>query len=203
MKKTRVLLLDDHTIFRQGVARLLNAEPDLELNLHTGAVGEALMMVAGGYADIVLLDLDLGQERGIDFLAQARHNGFPGPVLVLTAGVSPQEEEVLRRYGIAGILRKDMSVDALAERIREAAGVPAVEGIGIVPIREPVKQLTEREAVVLRLVVEGLQNKEIGGELGCTEAAVKGTLQQLFHKTGTRMRSQLVRFALEHYRNQI
>ena len=203
MKKTRVLLLDDHTIFRQGVARLLNAEPDLELNLHTGAVGEALMTVAGGYADIVLLDLDLGQERGIDFLAQARHNGFPGPVLVLTAGVSPQEEEVLRRYGIAGILRKDMSVDALAERIREVAGVPAVEGIGIVPIRETVKQLTGREALVLRLVVEGLQNKEIGGELGCTEAAVKGTLQQLFHKTGTRMRSQLVRFALEHYRNQI
>jgi len=201
--KTRVLLLDDHTIFRQGVARLLNAEPDLELNLHTGAVGEALMMVAGGHADIVLLDLDLGQERGIDFLAQARHNGFPGPVLVLTAGVSPQEEEVLRRYGIAGILRKDMSVDALAERIREAVGVPAVEGIGIVPIRETVKQLTGREASVLRLVVEGLQNKEIGGELGCTEAAVKGTLQQLFHKTGTRMRSQLVRFALEHYRNQI
>ena len=203
MKKTRVLLLDDHTIFRQGVARLLNAEPDLELNLHTGAVGEALMMVAGGCVDIVLLDLDLGQERGIDFLAQARHNGFPGPVLVLTAGVSPQEEEVLRRYGIAGILRKDMSVDALAERIREAVGVPAVEGIGIVPIRETVKQLTGREALVLRLVVEGLQNKEIGGELGCTEAAVKGTLQQLFHKTGTRMRSQLVRFALEHYRNQI
>ena len=162
-----------------------------------------MMMVAGGYADIVLLDLDLGQERGIDFLAQARHNGFPGPVLVLTAGVSSHEEEVLRRYGIAGILRKDMSVDALAERIREAAGVPAVAGMEILPGSQPMKLLTEREVVVLRLVVEGLQNKEIGTELGCTEAAVKGILQQLFHKTGTRMRSQLVRFALEQYRNQI
>jgi two-component system nitrate/nitrite response regulator NarL len=203
VKKTRVLLLDDHTIFRQGVARLLNSEPDLELNLHTGAVGEALMIVAGGYVDIVLLDLDLGQERGIDFLAQARHNGYQGPVLVLTAGCSPQEEEVLLRYGVSGILRKDMSVDALAERIREVVGVPAVAGMGIFPGRETVKQLTGREALVLRLVVEGLQNKEIGAELGCTEVAVKGTLQQLFHKTGTRMRSQLVRFALDHYRNQI
>jgi len=202
VKKTRVLLLDDHTIFRQGVARLLNSEPDLELNLHTGAVGEALMIVAGGHADIVLLDLDLGHERGIDFLAQARQNGYSGPVLVLTAGVSPQEE-ALRRYGVSGILRKDMSVDALAERIREVVGVPAVAGNGIFRGPGTVKQLTGREALVLRLVVEGLQNKEIGAELGCTEVAVKGTLQQLFHKTGTRMRSRLVRFALDHYRNQI
>jgi two-component system nitrate/nitrite response regulator NarL len=201
--KTRVLLLDDHPIFRHGVARLLNGEPDLELNLHTGKVGEALLMLTAGRADIVLLDLDLGQERGVDFLAQARQNGFSGPVLVLTAGVSAAEEEVLRRYGIAGILRKDVSVDTLVEHIREAVGAPAVERIAAMPGRPPVKQLTGREAMVLRLVVEGRENKEVGAELGCTEAAVKGILQQLFHKTGTRMRSQLVRFALEHYRNQI
>jgi len=203
VNKIRVLLLDDHTIFRQGVARLLNAEPDLELDLCTGAVGEALMIVAGGLADLVLLDLDLGQERGIDFLAQARRNGFTGPVLVLAAAVSPQEEEVLRRYGIAGILRKDMSVESLADRIRETAGVPAFAGLRTVPVSLLVKKLTERETAVLRLVIEGLENKEIGSALGCTDAAVKGILQQLFHKTGTRMRSQLVRFALEHYRDQI
>lgn len=200
MKKIRLLLLDDHTIFRQGVARLLNAEPDMELNLHTGSVGEALTMVTGGYADLVILDLDLGQQRGIDFLAQARTK-FAGPVLVLAAGVSLQEEEALRRYGIAGILLKDMSVDKLAERIRDAVGAPAVAGIETE--RQPLKHLTEREAMVLRLVVEGLENKEIAGRLGSSEASVKGILQQLFHKTGSRMRSQLVRFALEHYRNQI
>lgn len=202
MKKTRVLLLDDHTIFRQGVARLLNAEPDLELNLHTGVVGEALMLVAAGYVDFVLLDLDLGHERGIDFLVQARQNGFAGPVLVLTAGVCPREEEVLQRYAIAGIIGKDIRVDALAERIREAAGRPAATEVSAAE-SPAVKQLTDREELVLRLVVEGLENKEVGAELDCTEAAVKGVLQQLFRKTGTRMRSQLVRFALEHYHNRI
>src|ERR1019366_4440835 len=126
-----------------------------ELNLHTGAVGEALMIVAGGYVGIVLLDFDLGEGRGVGFFAQAPHHGYSGPVLVLTAGVSPQEEEVLRRYGISGILRKDMSVDALAERIREVVGLPEVAGIEVFAGRATVKQLTGREALVLRLVVEG------------------------------------------------
>jgi two-component system, NarL family, nitrate/nitrite response regulator NarL len=203
MNKVRVLLLDDHTIFRQGVAMLLNAEPDMELNLCTGAVGEALMMVAGGLADLVLLDLDLGQERGIDFLIQARHNGFAGPVLVLAAAVLPQEGDVLQRYGVAGILRKETSVDALADRIRETVGAPAFAGLRAAPLSPIAKKLTDREQGVLRLVIDGLESKEISAVLECTEAAVKGILQQLFRKTGTRMRSQLVRFALEHYRDQM
>ena len=199
MQKIRVLLLDDHTIFRQGVAMLLNGVQDLELTLHTGAVGEALIIVAGGYADLVLLDVDLGQERGIDFLSQARQNGFEGPVLVLTAGVSSREEEALRDCGIAGILIKNASMEVLAQHIREAAGVATSSAA---KPHSP-KSFTDREASVLRLVIEGLENKEIGGQLNCTETAVKGILQQLFHKTGTRMRSQLVRFALEHYRDRI
>jgi two-component system nitrate/nitrite response regulator NarL len=203
MKKIGVLLLDDHTIFRQGVVRLLGGEPDLELHLHTGSAGEALIMLAGCHVDVILLDLDLGQDRGVDFLVQARQNGFTGPVLVLAAGVSPQEEEVLRRYGIAGILLKSVSVDDLAERIREAASVSGVQGCPEPAGRRTARGLTEREAAVLRLVVEGLENKEIAGALECTDAAVKGMLQQLFRKTGTRMRSQLVRFALEHYQGRI
>ena len=202
MKKIRVLLLDDHTIFRQGVARLLNSEPDIELHLHTGCVGEALLLVAANCVDLVLLDVDLGQERGIDFLSQARQNGYKGPVLVLTAGVTVQEDEVLRRHGIAGILRKDLSVDLLADHVREAAGLPPAVLAPVIGGAQR-KQLTDRESSVLRLVFEGLENKEVGAQLGCTEAAVKGILQQLFRKTGTRMRSQLVRFALEHYRDQI
>ena len=200
-QKTRILLLDDHTIFRQGLARLLNTEPDMALNLDTGSIAEALGMLDSEDIDVVLLDLDLERERGIDFLVRARKNGFAGPVLVLTALVSREDEEVLRQYGVAGILMKHISAGEVAERIREVVGSPPVEHF-VSPAARPIKQLTEREASVLRLVVEGLENKEIGGELGCTEAAVKGILQQLFRKTGTRMRSQLVRFALE-YRTRI
>lgn len=204
MNKTRILLLDDHAMFRQGMELLLNAEPDLELKLHCASVGEALVAVASGLVDIVVLDVNLGAERGIDFLAQARANGFQGPVLVLTAGLSAHEEELLRRRGISGVLVKDRSVEAVAERIREAVGrvqrpqpvAPAFDAA-----RSPF--FSPREAEVLRLVVEGRLNKEIAAKLECTEATIKATVRQLFRKTGAQNRSQLVRVALEEHHDQI
>ena len=207
VNKTRVLILDDHTILRQGLHRLLGAEPDMDMKLGCSSVGEALMIVAAGLVDVVLLDLDLGAERGVDFLAQARRNGFRGPVLVLTAGVPKEEKAVLESLGISGILLKDASVNQLAERVREAVGAPPRSQANPVPeahggLRSDLaKPFTTREAAALRLVVEGRANKEIAGDLDCSEAVVKAVLQQLFRKTGTHTRSQLVRVALEHHRD--
>ena len=204
MNKTRILLLDDHAMFRQGMALLLNKEPDLELKLHCASVGEALVAVASGLVDIVVLDVNLGAERGIDFLAQARANGFQGPVLVLTAGLSEHDEELLRRQGISGLLVKDRSVEAVAERIRDAAGraqppqtVAPASGAAGSPAFSP------REVEVLRLVVEGRLNKEVAAKLGCTESTIKAIVRQLFRKTGAQTRSQLVHIALEEYRDQL
>jgi two-component system nitrate/nitrite response regulator NarL len=207
-KKIRVLLLDDHTIFRQGLVNLLNNQPDLDLPLHCGSVGEALIGLAAAAPDVVLLDVDLGLESGIDFLAQARRNGFQGPVLVLTASISRHEEELLQNNGISGILRKDVSIDVLTARIREAAGahgdfgIPGDAGDALTGAKRQ-KALTSREVEVLRLILEGHGNKQIAHELECSESSVKGIIQQLFHKSGTRTRSQLVRATLEQYRDQI
>jgi DNA-binding NarL/FixJ family response regulator len=208
-KKIRILLLDDHTIFRQGLVNLLNNQPDLDLPLHCGSVGEALLGLAAAAPDIVLLDVDLGAESGIDFLAQARRNGFEGPVLVLTASISRHEELLLQNNGISGILRKDVSIEVLAARIREAAGaqgditIPGAESTDALPGSKRQKTLTSREVEVLRLILEGHANKQIAHELECSESSVKGIIQQLFHKSGTRTRSQLVRATLEQYRDQI
>ena len=204
MNKARILMLDDHAMFRQGMAQLLNKEPDLELKLHCASVGEALVAVASGLVDIVVLDVNLGAERGIDFLAQARANGFQGPVLVLTASLSAHEEELLRSQGISGVLVKDRSVEALAERIREAVG-RAQPPPTIAPALDAASSpsFSPREVEVLRLVVEGHLNKEIAARLECTESTVKATVRQLFRKTGAQTRSQLVRVALEEHRDQI
>jgi two-component system nitrate/nitrite response regulator NarL len=207
--KVRILLLDDHTIFRQGLVNLLRTQPDLESPLHCGSVGEALLALAAVRPDIVLLDIDLGTESGFDFLVQARRNGFDGPVLVLTAGISEDEEQRLEPHGISGILRKDISIDVLAERIRELAGIQSHAGFArsvlsnSSPGSKRPKSLTSREIEVLRLLLEGHANKQIAHELGCTESAVKGIIQQLFHKSGTATRSQLVRAALEQYRDEL
>ena len=201
MNKIRVLLVDDHTLFRQSLARLLNSQPDIELKMHCATAGEGLLAVATRMVDLVLLDVDLGSERGIDFLAQARINGFRGPVLLLTAGVSNNEKEILESHGIAGVVRKDVSIDELATRIREAIGAPAPAS-GPVAIPAENRPFSGRESWVLRLVVEGCGNKQIAGEMGLTEASVKAIMQQLFRKTGTHTRSQLVRLALEQLRDQ-
>ena len=200
--KTRVLLIDDHTIFRQGLAHLINGQPDVELRYHCGSVREALVLLEAGDVDVVLLDVDLGMERGVDFLSRARRNGSQVPVLVLTAGVSKQEEEALRAQGISGVLRKDVSIETLAVCIRRVAidqplYEPAMASSQQRSERQ--KPLTRREVEVLRLVIEGHGNKQIAGQLGCSEPAVKGIIQQLFHKSGTRTRSQLVRVVLEQY----
>jgi two-component system, NarL family, nitrate/nitrite response regulator NarL len=208
--KIRILLLDDHTIFRQGLVRLLRTQPDLDLPLHCGSIGEALLALAALPPDLVLLDVDLGAESGIDFLAQARRNGFHGPVLVLTAGISENEEQLLESHGISGILRKDVSIDVLAQRIRELARIQSDAGFpssragsrDTWASQRP-KPLTSREIEVLRLLLEGLATKQIAHELSCTESSVKGIIQQLFHKSGTATRSQLVRAALEQYRDEL
>jgi len=205
MKKTRVLLIDDHTLFRQGIATIVNAEPDIELKLHCGSIGEALFIIAAEVVDLVLLDIDLGQERGIDFLAQARANGFRGPVLILTARLSKDEMEVLERYGISGVILKNASSEALVHRIRDVTGRerslepprPVVK-----PHQDSLRRLSQRETDVLRLVVEGHANKEIASQIGVSEATIKALIQNLFHKTGTHTRSQLVRVALEDYHDQ-
>jgi DNA-binding NarL/FixJ family response regulator len=199
--KTRVLLLDDHTIFRQGVARLLNAEPDLELKAHCGSIGEALLVLAVGVIDFVLLDVDLGNESGIDFLRQARANGYQGPVLILTAGLTKDQKEVLEQFGISGVLEKDAPVEVLAARIREITGMPKPAAAAPPRTQDALRRFSAREVSVLRLVVEGCTNKEIATELQSTEPAIKSILQQLFRKTGTRTRSQLVRVALEQHRD--
>ena len=209
-KKVRILLLDDHTIFRQGLVNLLNNQPGLDLPLHCGSVGEALLGLAAAAPDVVLLDVDLGAESGIDFLTQARRSGFNGPVLVLTAGISRHEEQLLQNNGISGIMRKDVSIDELAARIREAAGVEAQTDFAVPGETQDAlhgakrqKTLTSREVEVLRLIIEGHANKQIAHELECSESSVKGIIQQLFNKSGTRTRSQLVRATLEQYRDQI
>lgn len=206
MDKIGVLIIDDHKVLRQGIAKVLSAQPDMSL-MHCGSVGEGLLLVGSGHIDIVILDVDLGNERGTEFMELARRNGFKGPVLVLTAGVSDSEKEQLLQQGVTDILMKDESIEKLTERIREALGKQPPGGVTVMPVagtqwRESnPRPFSQRETRVLRLVVQGRANKEIAEELHCTESTVKAVLQQLFRSTGTHSRSQLLGVALQEYKD--
>jgi DNA-binding NarL/FixJ family response regulator len=207
----RVLIVDDHTLFRESVARLLEAEHDLEVR-HCGSVRECLAIVADWPTDVVLLDFDLGNEKGSAFLAQARATGFQGKTLLLTAGVNELEAVDLIRQGISGIVLKHSSPTELSESIRGAlAGKVWFEQGYLRKVMETAsapqgagsnaRSFTERERQVLSFVFEGLANKEIADRLHVSESSVKASLLQLFEKTGVRTRSQLVRVALEQYKD--
>ena len=210
-QRINILLVDDHALFRESVARLLTSEPGFEVAAHCNSVEEALAVLLKTHVDIVLLDFDLGQRDGGEFMRLVRQQGFNGKVLVVTAGVEKEQAADLIRNGISGIFMKHNSAALLVEGIRHVlAGKVWFDQeflqitMGEGSLQEPkAEHFTERERQVLSYVFEGLLNKEIAERIGVSESSVKATLQQLFSKTGVRTRSQLVRIALEQYRNQL
>ena len=207
MNRIRLLVLDDHILFREGLGRLLASEPDFEMAGNCGTRPEALDVLAHSDVDVVLLDYDLGEEHGGQFISAARQAGYTGRFLMLTAGMTATESSIALQLGASGVFLKHNSPGALAKAIRMvAAGEMWLDQKVIQSMADGVHQredlnlralLTEREQRVLRGIFEGLTNKEIAGQLGVSEGAVKATLQQLFQKTHVRTRSQLVRIALE------
>lgn len=213
-KSVRVLLVDDHALFRESVARFLNSEAGFDVVAHCGSGTEALKIIkSSSVIDIILLDLDLGQETGVDFLDGLRNVKFTGKVLLVTADVNDSEVPALIRKGVSGVFMKHESPALLIQAIRETMNGKATFGQDL--LRRALEKtdayntsqgrskLTEREKQVLSFVFEGLANKQIAAQLRISETTVKACLQQLFGKTGVRTRSQLVRVALEQYRDQL
>jgi len=209
MQPIRLLLIDDHILFREGLSRLLALEPDFEVVAGCATTAEALDILGSKPVDMVLLDYDLGADHGSHFLTSARQAGYRGKVLMVTAGMTAKESSSALHLGASGIFLKHNSPGTLAKAVRLIMGGEIwVDAKVIQLMADRVDQqeqeqervnplLTEREQQVLRGIFEGLSNKEIGAQLGVTDGAIKATLQQLFQKTGVRTRSQLVRIALE------
>lgn len=208
----KILVVDDHAMFREGVARLLEKQRSVQIVGQFGSSAEALANLRSSGANMILLDVDLGSERAVDFVLEAPRRGFQGRVLVVTAGVSPAEAVQLVRSGVSGIVHKHQSGTALWEAIQRVAqgGVWLEEAyLGALfrtvdrsrPQEKPA--LTERERKLLRFIFGGLTNKEIGGELGLAEGTVKASLRQLFDKLKVRTRAQSVKVALEQYRHEL
>ena len=210
MDPIRLLLVDDHGLFREGLARVMEAQPDFKVMGKTSTVAAALELIADEAFDVVLLDVDLGTARGIEFVNEAAQRQFPGKILIVTAGVSDLEAIQYVQSGVAGILHKHNPPEALWAAVRKVARgevylepgyLKAMFDIILEPQASSIRRLTDRELAVLRRLLRGLANKEIGTELRVSEASVKATLQGLFDKLGVRTRSQLVKVALEQYRD--
>ncbi|MEP7352237.1 MAG: response regulator transcription factor [Acidobacteriota bacterium] len=205
-----LLLLDDHEMFREGLARTLEREPDLKVVGQAGSSSAALALL-NDQVDMVLLDIDLGNERGQEFVEAARKASFAGQILAVTAGVSGQEALRLMQAGVNGILHKSHSGQILCDSIRKvAAGEACLEETYLTSLvrsvdrtRTSTPKLTARDRDLLRCILEAMTNREIGTRLGISEGAVKASLRQLFDKLNVRTRAQLVKVALEQFQDQL
>ncbi len=201
-QKTRLLLVDDHGLFRESLGRLLEAESSFELAGAFASVSEAIEFMHDNQIDVVLLDFDLGEQTALDFLARLQTKSFRGNILIVTAGLNYLDTLRVLELGATGIFLKHRSSSDLILAIRKIVSgeqwvdSDPVDRSAVDAACQPMT-LTQKEKDVLEAVFEGLTNKEIGAKLGISEAYVKAVLQQLFGKTGVRSRSQLVRVALE------
>jgi len=203
----RILVINGHVLFREGLVSLLSTEPDLKVIGQCGALAEGLGLLARSAVDLVLLDFDLEDGRGIQFIESARRIGYRGKTLMVTGRATGRESLKAFQQGASGIVFKHNSPSSLVKAIRLVLHGhlwidPRVAQImaRAVPARgeqTPGAALTEREKRVLEGVCEGLTNRKIAHRMGVSEGTVKAALQALFGKMGVRKRSRLVRVALE------
>jgi DNA-binding NarL/FixJ family response regulator len=208
----RLVIVDDHAVFRETLARALQAEPDLEVIADHASVAGAVRTLSQESADLVLLDFDLGAERGSALINWAAREKPTLRLLVLTAGLGREDAAWLIQHHVAGIVLKESPYNHLLSVIRTVAqggnwlDQPILKLVldsvaRGVPMEPDPMVLSGRERDVLRLLVEGCGNKEIAARLSISEVAVKAALQRLFDKTGVRNRGQLIRLALQKYPN--
>ncbi|MET8007719.1 response regulator transcription factor [Nonomuraea glycinis] len=205
---TRVVVVDDQTLVRQGIRSLLEvAEVEVAGEADDGLA--ALDVIAATLPDVVLLDLRMPRYDGIWTLERLRERGVETPVLVLTT--FNDDDLVLKalRAGARGYLLKDVTVAQLTGAVRALADggtliAPSITDRLLRAIRSgpppaaaaPVQKLTERELEVMRLVAEGYSNREIAGALFLAEGTVKNHVSAILLKLDARDRTNAVLRAL-------
>jgi DNA-binding NarL/FixJ family response regulator len=182
----RVGIVDDHPVVRDGMAALLREYADLEVVATADSVeGGRQLLESEGLAQVVLLDLRLGQKSGLELLAD-RASPANGPaVVVLTAFDNAEYVAAACRLGAAGFVLKTAPIAQLVEAIRlAAAGVKLSRSLS-----EPT--LTAREQQIVRCIVDGQTNDEIGAKLSISSKTVEGHLSRLFARQGVVSRAEL------------
>jgi DNA-binding NarL/FixJ family response regulator len=201
----RVLIADDHGVIRDGLGRLIEALPDMEVVATASDGEEALDQARAAEPDVILMDLDMPKLDGIEATRRVLAERPNTAVLVLTSFSDRPRILGALEAGASGYLLKDVAADEVAEGIRAAArGESPVDPRAartILTARsepDPAELLSAREAEVLALLVEGLPNKLIARRLEISEKTVKTHLTSIFRALGVTDRTQAALWAERH-----
>jgi len=196
----RVLIVDDHTLVRDGIKWMLVNEPSIEVAGEASDGGQLLAMLDDVAVDVVLLDIRMPTMSGLEVLSALKDREAAPPVLVLSMYDDSTLVQQAIVLGAAGYIKKSADRDELIKAIHTVGGgghylqgeltAPLVARVDDHPSSQ--RPLSSEEREILRLVAAGLGNREIASRIGHTEVAVRAALQMIFKQLGVHSRSEAV-----------
>lgn len=211
-EKLRVLVVDDHALFRRGLQMVLEQESDLELVGEASDGAEAVEIAQGSMPDIILMDVRMPKRSGIEATAQIKDLMPHVKILMLT--ISDEEADLYEaiKAGASGYLLKEIPIEEVADAIRSVwAGqsrispsmaskllneFAAISKASTEKLEIPSPRLTDREMEVLNLVAKGMNNRDIAKELYISENTVKNHIRNILEKLHLHSRMEAVVYAV-------
>ena len=211
MSTVRVMLVDDHTLFRRGLAELLHERNNIEVVAATAGATEAARLMQETKPDVLLLDLNLPPHGGLALLRTLQDYGWSGPTLILTVSDSEDDLANALHAGARGYLLKDMEpedvIDAILRAVRGETVVAPAMTMKLVDLLQPGRQsktrenllgqLTEREREILEHLAQGMSNKAIARALDISYDTVKLHVRHILSKLNFTSRVEAAVFAVE------
>ncbi len=207
----RVLMADDHVIFRTGLRKLLATEDDIKIVGEASNGGDCIKMLAKLKPDILLLDLRMPDKDGLAVLEEVNFDQLPTRVVVLTAAEDDRDVVRAMRLGARAVVLKQSATELLVKSIRKVQGgeiwmdnrmtaevMKAFSKSADGGPRREKPLLSDREKEIVQLVAQGYRNKEIGERLFISDQTVKNHLHNIFDKLGVSDRLELALYAIHH-----
>ncbi len=209
----RILLIDDHAIVRQGLQMFIDAQPGLKVIGMAENRATALEIAEREQPDIILLDLDLGSDSGIDVLPALPAAAPHARVILLTGARDAEQHLQAVQRGAMGVVLKDQAAESLTAAIKNVHGGGAWLDPSLTarllsrrtnpqqardPEADKIAALTPREREIVALICEGLQNNDISARLTISSATVRNHLGAIFNKLGVTSRLELAIYAFRH-----
>ncbi|WP_226643227.1 response regulator [Mesobacillus subterraneus] len=218
---TKIVIIDDHQLFREGVKRILDFEPTFEVVAEGDDGSEAISLVEQHQPDVIIMDINMPNRNGVEATAELIEKYPDSKVIILSIHDDENYVTHALKTGATGYLLKEMDADALVEAVKVVADggsylhprvthnlvkeyrrLSADEGgtdkyISQVEIRRPLHLLTRRECEVLQLLADGKSNRGIGEALFISEKTVKNHVSNILQKMNVNDRTQAVVVAIK------